>query len=269
MGAGLVYSEALWLLWCSSTIYRMSKHTNPSKLTRAQVTEALDSVPVSHIFGKSVSRELTAKQKAFALEVAKGSTGASAYRKAYNTKGKTLTQANEASRLNARPDIAAEIKAYELAIEAAKHRSPSALRELVIQSLVQVIISPDAKPAQITAAAKVLGTVTEVAAFTQRSEVKTITSSEDARAAIMAQLRQLSNADAVDVDTIDDAESLLAELSADAILPDAAPHPPPTPQADDQVPSAHIHTIPHERAKFPADLQEDSTQEDPPLPSEH
>ena len=230
----------------------MSK-TNTNKLSRAQVSEALDTVPIAHILGKTVSRELTAKQRAFALEVAKGATGASAYRKAYNSKGKTLTQANEASRLNARPDIAAEVEAYTLAIESAKHRTPEGLRHLVIQSLVQVLIDPDSNAAQITQAAKVLGTVTEVAAFTQRSEVKTITSSEDARAAIMAQLRTFTNSQAVDVEAVDvDADSLLAELAAADSDPDET-HPPATHADTSEESPAYIHTIPHERTPPPSD----------------
>lgn len=223
----------------------MSKTPSPSKLSRAQLREALDTVPVSHILGKTVSRELTAKQKTFAMEVAKGSTGAAAYRKAYNSKGSPKLQGSEASKLKARPSIAQEIEAYQLAIEAAKHRNPAALRELVIQSLVQVIIDPESKPGQITAAAKVLGTVTEVGAFTQVSERRVTVSSEDARAAIMAQLRELSNAGAIDVEAIDsDADSLLAELANPA--PDAT-HPPPAPQIDEQESHGSLHTIPHER----------------------
>jgi hypothetical protein len=128
----------------------MSK-TNTNKLTRAQITEALDTVPVSHILGKTVSRELTAKQKAFALEVARGSTGAAAYRKAYNTKANPKTQGDHASRLKGDNRIKAEIEAYGLAIEAAKHRTPEGLRELVIQSLVQVLIDPDSNAGQVTA----------------------------------------------------------------------------------------------------------------------
>jgi hypothetical protein len=220
----------------------MSKTPTPSKLTRAQIREGLDSVPVSHILGRGAARELTSAQKTFALEVAKGSTGAAAYRKAYNTRGKKLTQANEASRLKGRPDIAAEIEAYQLAIEGAKHRNPAALRELVIQSLVKVIIDPDAKPGQITAAAKVLGTVTEVAAFTERKEVRTITSSEDARAAIMAQLKQLSNASAEDAHVIDaQADDLMRELAG------YETHPPPTPQTVEEESRGNTHTIPLER----------------------
>jgi hypothetical protein len=242
----------------------MKEHKIPSKLTRAQIAEGLDQVPVSHILGKGVSRELTAKQKAFALEVAKGSTGAAAYRKAYNSKGSPKLQGSEASKLKARPSIAQEIEAYSLAIEAAKHRNPAALRELVIQSLVQVIIDPESKPGQITAAAKVLGTVTEVGAFTQVSERRVTVSSEDARAAIMAQLRELTNAQAVDVEAIDaGADSLLAELSD----PDAT-HPPPTPQMEEEESLPSLHTIPPERSQFSLDLDPTpSAQEDPPLPS--
>jgi hypothetical protein len=202
--------------------------------------------------GKSVSRELTAKQKAFAMEVAKGSTGAAAYRKAYNTKALPKTQGNQAHKLKARPDISAEIEAYQLAIEGAKHRNPAALRELVIQSLVKVIIDPDAKPGQITAAAKVLGTVTEVAAFTERKEVRTITSSEDARAAIMAQLKQLSNASAEDAHVIDaQADDLMRELAGDET------HPPPTPQDMDEESRGNTYTIPHEQSPI-------STEDAPP-----
>jgi len=241
----------------------MSKPNTPSKLTRAQITESLDSVPVSHILGKSAARELTAKQKAFALEVAKGSTGAGAYRKAYNAKGKPKTVGDHASRLKGDDRIKAEIEAYQLAIEGAKHRNPAALRELVIQSLVKVIIDPESKPGQITAAAKVLGTVTEVAAFTAVSERKVIVSSEDARAAIMAQLKQLSNASAEDAHIIDaQADDLMRELAG------SETHPPPTPQADDEESRGYLHTIPHERSIDPLNSETPAGETPPPSPEE-
>ena len=211
-------------------------------------------MPVSHILGKSVTRELTAKQKAFALEVAKGSTGAAAYRKAYNSKASPKIQGDAAYKLKAKPDIAQEIEAYQLALEGAKHRNPAALRELVIQSLVKVIIDPDAKPGQITAAAKVLGTVTEVAAFTERKEVRTITSSEDARAAIMAQLKQLSNASAEDAHIIDaQADDLMRELAG------GDTHRGATPQSVEEESRTYTHTIPPEQS---------APEQDPPPSSE-
>ncbi len=192
----------------------MTTSPKPLKLTRSQIREGLDQLPVDQLFSKTVSKHLTAKQKNFALEVAKGSTGAAAYRKSYKTSATKQTQGNEASKLKANPIIAAEIQAYALAIEAEKYRSPAALRALVIQSLVQVVIDPDAKQATKVQAAKVLGTVTEVAAFTERKEVRTITSSEDARAKVMGELRRLMGSTATDVTVIDAAaDSLLAELA--------------------------------------------------------
>lgn len=259
----------------------MKEPKTPSKLTRAQVTQALDSVPLSHVLGKTVSRELTPKQRTFALEVAKGSTGAAAYRKAYSPKGKPKTHGDNASRLKGDERIQAEIQALQMAIRAQEYQTPAALRALVIQSLVGVITNPDSQPGQITAAAKVLGTVTEVAAFTERKEVRTITSSEDARAKIMAELKQLANADAVDVQAVDrDADSLLAELSQAGVDDENAgtdeTHPPPTPQTVESESPANIHTIPHEQSAIPheqphhnsaATPQTSSIQDDPPSPS--
>jgi hypothetical protein len=249
----------------------MSKPNTPNKLTKAQIRESLDSVPVSHILGRGASRELTAKQKAFALEVAKGSTGAEAYRRAYNTKAKPKTQGNQAHKLSSRPDISAEIEAYQLAIEGAKHRNPAALRELVIQSLVKVIIDPESKPGQITAAAKVLGTVTEVAAFTERKEVRTITSSEDARLSIMAQLKELSKASATDAHIIDtQADELMRELEGNSADDDT--HPGAGDQAMDEESRAKTHTIPHEQSPLSdnsaVDTSPPPSRETPPSSSE-
>lgn len=183
------------------------------KLSRKAIDNGLDGVPISHILGRQASEKLTAKQRKFALEVAKGSTKADAYRAAYNVKSAKTMEA-EPYRLASDPRVAREIEAYSLALETAKLRSPAALRELVIQSLVRVITDPDSKPGQITAAAKVLGTVTEVAAFTERKEVRTISSSEDARARVMSELRALVSNGAEDA-TVIEADSLLAELTGE------------------------------------------------------
>lgn len=219
----------------------------PTKLTRKQIQQGLEQVPIDAILGKGVTRELTAKQKAFALEVAQGATGADAYRKAYKTKGKPNTVGVEAARLKAHPKVALEVEAYQVAIEAAKHRTPAQLRDLVIHSLVQVIIDPNSKPNQITQAAKVLGTVTEVAAFTERKEITTIRRSEDAKAQILAQLKAMMKAQAVDAVEVE-AGSLLAELHGVQVVEDAASdtHRPATPQASQQESQADKHTVLHE-----------------------
>jgi hypothetical protein len=64
-------------------------------------------------------------------------------------------------------------------------------------------------------AAKVLGTVTEVAAFTERKEVRTISSSEDARAKVMQEIKALM----LGTDSAEDiqANELLEELQADTV----------------------------------------------------
>ena len=223
-------------------------------------------MPTESLFSPAVSRELTGKQKKFAREVAMGATKADAYRRSYNAKSHhTLT--SKPYHLAADDRVKAEIEAIKRAISAQEYQTPAALRALVIQSLVGVITNPDAQPGQITAAAKVLGTVTEVAAFTERKEIRTITSSEDARAKIMAELKQLANAQAVDVTAIDsDADSLLAELSADAEnSPETETHPPPDPHFDDRDSGGAIHTIPDERSA-PDALSENPPDSDPTPP---
>jgi hypothetical protein len=237
----------------------------PTKLTRKQIREGLEQVPLDAILGKEVTRELTAKQKGFALDVAKGATKAEAYRRNYNAKSKH-TMTNKPYVLARDERIKAEVEAYQRAIEAAKHRTPAQLRDLVIHSLVQVIIDPNSKPNQITQAAKVLGTVTEVAAFTERKEVTHIKRSDDAKAQILAQLRDMMKAQAVDAVEVE-AGSLLAELHGVQVVEsaDSDTHRPATPQPAEQESQARKHTVLHKRTpdKQITPPHSDSTDADP------
>ena len=193
--------------------------------------EGLDQVPMSEILSVQ-SKALTPKMRSFAREVAKGKTKADAYRTAYKPDASKSTTNNEPYRLTADPRIAREIEAYALAIESAKQRTPAALRELVIQSLVSVITDPDEKGAVRVQAARVLGTVTEVAAFTERKEVRTISSSVDVKARVMDELKRLMIVDVEDV-TAKEADSLLAELVKPA--DSGEPHPPGMPPNEGSV----------------------------------
>ena len=249
------------------------------KLTRAQLRDALDTVPVDALFSPAVSKELTGKQKKFAREVAMGATKADAYRKAYNPKSKWTMQ-TQPYQLSRDERVKNEIEAIKRAIAAQEYQTPAALRALVIQSLVGVITDPESKPGQITAAAKVLGTVTEVAAFTERKEVRTITSSETARAQVLEQLRTLVQGNATDATIIDrDADALLAELAGENV--EGETHRGATPQDASEESLIHMHTIPHEQSThstpsaatstdaFDADIFGDadptpSVQDDPP-----
>ena len=241
----------------------MRRMKTPS-LSRKAIREGLEQTPFVDIMGKQVAQQITPKMQAFALEVAKGSTGSAAYRKAYNAKGTKRTQAVQAAKLRKKPSIALTIQAYELALEAQKYSTPAHLRALVINSLVGVLIDPDSNASQITNAAKVLGTVTEVAAFTERKEVTTITSSADARERVMMQLRDMMKRDATDAVEVE-ADSLLKELAGD-------PSTPTTPIG--QLESlTTIHSIPHaltpEKSTTPTNtfssISPDDPTERPPL----
>jgi hypothetical protein len=217
---------------------------NTTKLSRAQIREGLQQTPFIDIMGGAVNAKLTSKQKVFAMELAKGAKGAEAYRKAFNSKGKPSTQAVEACKLRKRPNIAQMTEAYSMALEGQAYQTPAALRALVIESLVSVIIDPEANHSQVVAAAKVLGTVTEVAAFTERKEVHTITSSETARAKVMQQLRDMMKQDATDI-VENDAQTLIDELRSPAATP--------TTPTEPLESLAHIHTIPLEQPPLELD----------------
>jgi hypothetical protein len=181
-------------------------------------------------------------------------TGADAYRAAYNTKAKPKQVGSEASRLKAKPRIAAEIEALELAKQVATLHSAAALRSLVISTLTKTIIDEDTKPATRIQAAKILGQVTEVSAFTTRSEVTVVQDSGAIRSQILDQLKSmmLSNDDAVDVDASD----LLTELVG---APDNPTVPPP-PEMQNGTPRIAEHTIPLKPSQSFSD-----SEEDPPL----
>lgn len=235
-------------------------------LKRSQIREGLEQIPMQTILGVS-DKALTGKQKRFAMEVAKGSTGSDAYRKAYNSKAKPTSVAAEASKLRAKPSIQQTIEAYELALKAQEYQTPAGLRALVIQTLVQTMIDPEAKESVKVAAAKVLGTVTEVAAFTERKEVRTITSSEDTKAKLMAKLRDMMKREAIDAPVIE-VDSLLEELKPKT--PAAEPHPPATPSATQEESHSQLHTMSDERPDNFSDPVDPtpSIQEDPPVGDE-
>lgn len=161
------------------------------------------------------SKTLTAQQRAYAYNVAQGATKAEAYRQAYPN-AKSPNTINHAPYIAARdPRIQQEIEAYKLAAEAAKYRTSEDLRRLVIQALTQQIIDPECPPAVRVQAAKTLGNVTEVAAFTERKESVVHHSSDKLRAQILEQVAALMGGKTIDGERIEqDAASLLSELAS-------------------------------------------------------
>ena len=205
---------------------------------------------MSEILGvSSKDKGLTPKMQTFARELAKGTSKAEAYRRSYNRNPAPSTIVNTPYKLASDPRIQHEVEAYKVAIESAKHRTPEALRQLVIKTLVDVAISPDAKDSVKVQAVKVLGTVVEVGAFLERREVINTTNSQQAKAELLNQIRVLMKGNAVDAIEVD-ADSLLAELAPNEVetLP-AEPHPPHTPHDGEQESRGDKHTIPLKPSK--------------------
>ena len=233
-------------------------------MPRQSIKEELKENPYVDVLG-GLGKGLTAKQKRFAEEVARGETGAGAYRKAYGSKGKPTTQSRTAHDLKRHPKISATIEAIERANEVMKYQTAEGLRSLAVSTLVDVLTNPDTSPATRIQTARIIGTMTEVSLFTHRTESKVIHSSEDIKARILKEINSLMNGSAEDV-VARDATSLLTELTqsqstehsestndqeAGENSADVETHPHPTPTCEQTESHVPQHTIPHERSENP------------------
>lgn len=112
-------------------------------------------------------RGVTAKQQAFALLVAKGSTLSAAYRQAYDAEGMADNSVwNAASLLADVPKVAACITAEVERIERERPHDDAASRRLVREYLVSVLSDARQKTSDRTRAAELLGKVAGVSLFT-------------------------------------------------------------------------------------------------------
>jgi len=98
-----------------------------------------------------------------------------------------------------------------MAMEAAEYRTPVHLRALIVSTLTQTILDPEVPPSVRVQAVRVLGTITEVSAFTHRTETTVIKKSDDAKAQLLQQLQDMMRT--VDEGGTLDAEALLTELA--------------------------------------------------------
>jgi hypothetical protein len=207
-----------------------------TKLTRKQIAEGLEALPIETILlgaSNKAGITLTAKQKAFAEEVAKGTPKAKAYRKAYNSKAKPSTQANDAYKLAQNPHISAMIEAQKIAIEAQKYQTPAHLRALTIHELTKHALDNDNPPAQRIKALELLGKITEVALFTERREVVKVDSSDVMKAKLMESIRlAMQSSDIIEAEYTQ-ADDLLAEITQQRDDNDAL--------ADDDEPTKEAH----------------------------
>jgi hypothetical protein len=186
----------------------------PQKLTRAQIKEGLEQIPIESLLSSGANKKanLTSKQREFARNLALGKTKAQSYRESYNTKASVKTQGDNACRLSRDTRIQTEVEAYKLAIEAEKHRTPTQLKALLVQQLVQHSLDDDFPPSARVQCLRLLGQLYEVGAFVERKEITTINRSTDIRARLLATLGTAIDVESKQIED-DSAQSLLAELA--------------------------------------------------------
>ena len=192
------------------------------KLSRKEITEGLEQIPINQILlgsGKA-GQTLTKKQKAFAEEVVKTGNKTKAYRKAYDTQGKPATQSRKAQEVASLGKVSAYIQALEQAKEAETYLLPSRLRSIAIHRLTGLALNDEINPAQQLKALELIGKMTEVALFTERRELVKVTDSEQMRDQLMKSIRlAFSSGGAIDVEATE-VDSLLAEISGNSVADD-------------------------------------------------
>lgn len=185
------------------------------KLSRKEIAEGLNTVPINQILlgsGKA-GITLTKKQKAFAEEVVKTGNKSASYRKAYNTKGKATTAHRDAQKIANNPKVVTYIQALEQAKEAETYLLPARLRSIAIHRLTGLALNDQIAPAQQLKALELIGKMTEVALFTERRELVKVTDSADMRDQLMKSIRlAFSSGGAIDVEA-NEVDSLLDEIS--------------------------------------------------------
>jgi hypothetical protein len=215
----------------------------PQKLTRAQIKEGLDTIPIETLLssGEGKRPKITSKQRAFAHAIALGESKAQAYRVSHKAKPTKRTLSSEPYRLARDPRIAREVEAYQLALEAEKHRTPIQLKALLVQQLVQHSLDEDWPPAQRMKALQMIGNLFEVGAFLERKESTIIHKSSDIRTRLLERLGRVTDVKAKQDDGLTLLEEIRGDGSADASTG--------TPTGGGGAPAggarvgAHIHTV--------------------------
>lgn len=231
------------------------------KLTRKQIKESLEQIPVDRLLlgGAAHGVALTKKQKAFAEEVVKTGNKTAAYRKAYNTKGKPSTVSRNAQALATDSKVSTYIEALEAAEEARKYLIPARLRDLAIHKITEKALDPAVPPAQQLKALELLGKITEVSLFTHRTETVHLTSSTEIKDQLLKSLRLAMQSNNVTDIELDPAESLLAEIAEGKRDPVAVIDADPI---DSVVDAPEVELIPD-----PATPYQNSDSQTPPTPT--
>jgi len=208
----------------------------PQKLTRTQIREGLDTIPIETLLssGEGKTAKITSKQREFARAIALGQSKAQAYRVSHKAKPTKATINTEPYKLARDPRIAREVEAYRLALEAEKHRTPVQLKALLVQQLVQHSLDDDFPPAQRMKALQLIGQLFEVGAFLERKETTIVHKSSDIRTRLLERLGKATDVTAKQ----DDGLTLLQEIRGDG----SANAPPDAPTDGVGAPAGGVHT---------------------------
>jgi len=186
------------------------------KLTKKQIKEGLKNIPLEDLIGRDIS--LTAKQKAFAEEVARGSNKTEAYRKAYNTNGNPNTQASEAHKVANNPKVAMMITKVKAGIEAQKYLLPPHLRTLAIENITNIAIDEDNSPRDRLKALELIGKFAEVSLFEDRKETTIVSNSEEMKAKLLDALKTaIGTSNSLSEHKKRSADDLLRDIKGDVI----------------------------------------------------
>ena len=208
------------------------------KLTRAQIKEGLDQIPVETLLssGQGKKAKITGKMKAFAHAVALGETKAQAYRQSYKPNATKRTMACKPYELMRDERVKREVEAYRLALDTEKHRNPIQLKALLVQQLVQHSLDEDFPPAQRMKALQLIGQLFEVGAFLERKETTVVHKSTDIRTRLLERLNTTT--------VIDDGLTLMDEIKGGATVSDAV-YETPTEGAPAQNDAVAVACTPH------------------------
>ena len=233
------------------------------KLTRKQIKEGLDQVPIEAVLLGSAKRgevKLTAKEKRFAEEMARGATKSDAYRIAYNPKGKRETINKRASEISKREGVQGYCEAIQAAIQAERFTTPAGLRALTIHELKKHALDESFPPAQRVKCLELLGKITEVALFTERREVIKVDDTQAARAKLLDSIKSAIKLDAIDAKLIE-GDELLRELKTATASENAGDATPPTghPPNTEIVGADTTHSNPHNESPAQASPEPSNT----------
>lgn len=235
--------------------YKTKKPANKIKMSRTEIREALNQIPLETIIsGEGKKRILTKKQRGFIKDVAMGETKAQAYRNNYNSKTKAQYQGNEAHKLASNPTIANEIEAFKVALLAREYQEGNKLKAFIVHQLTLHALNEDNPPASRIRSLELLGKSYDVGLFVDRKEVTTINNSIDLKAKLIEQLKDAMYKNSITIDYDMSGESLLNEIAGNKTGYLDVDSDDPTPEMAVRGGMTSVHTIP--------DSQSDENNED-------